>query len=134
MKKNVTKGIVVVGILLVTLFLVGCSDGASPTDKATAQSSEAVEPDRVIEVESFQFGYEPSIIEVTSGERVRIVLTTRDVPHGLYIPELDIDVSAAGGKPGIVDFTAPAQGEYTFTCSLYCGAGHKDMRGKLIVR
>ena len=133
MKNNHAKRIIIFGVFIVALFLSACSD-ASPTGQEAAQSSEAVEPDRVIEVESFQFGYEPSVIEVTSGERVRIVLTTRDVPHGLYIPELDIDVSAASGKPGTVEFTAPAQGEYVFTCSLYCGAGHKDMRGKLIVR
>ena len=140
MNNRYTKIIAAISFFTLMLFLTGCSDASSQADLTVPPSNALepdrviVEPDRVIDIEAFQFGYEPSIIEVTQGERIRLRLTTRDVPHGLYIPTLGISTAASGGSPGIVDFTAGAPGEYSFICSLYCGSGHNEMSGKLIIR
>lgn len=38
------------------------------------------------------------------------------------------------GKITTIESTPDKQGELEFRCSVYCGSGHGQMKGKLIVR
>ena len=81
-----------------------------------------------------QFAFEPATIEVNKGDKVRLVVTSTDVPHGIAIPEYGINERLDVGKPVTIEFTADKQGTFTAFCSVICGAGHKDMKGKIIVK
>lgn len=80
-----------------------------------------------------QWAFEPSIIRVKEGDRVRLNIKNEDVTHGFAIFEFNVNERLQPGKTTIVEFTADKKGEYTFFCSVQCGQGHRDMKGKLIV-
>ena len=81
-----------------------------------------------------QFSFEPGIIEVNKGDKVRLVITSMDVPHGFSIAEYGINERLDVGKPATIEFTADKEGTFTAFCSVFCGSGHSNMKGKLIVR
>lgn len=81
-----------------------------------------------------QFQFEPSTIEVNKGDRVKLVVTSIDVPHGFSVPEYGINERLDPGKPVTIEFTADKEGTFTAFCSVFCGSGHSGMKGKIIVR
>lgn len=79
-------------------------------------------------------GWSPGEIVVRSGERVRLVIRSMDMSHGLQIPELGIDTGVI--KPGyeaVIEISLDKPGEYTFYCSVYCSPLHYKMVGKIVV-
>lgn len=90
---------------------------------------------RVIEVVAKRFAFEPAKIEVTEGERVRLVVRSADGVHGIEIKKFKINKPVPrGGKPVTIDFVASAPGTYEILCSEYCGDGHEAMAGTLVVQ
>ena len=89
---------------------------------------------RVIEVVASRFAFEPARIEVTEGEHIRLVVTSADGVHGVAIKKFRIEKTVPrGGTPVTIDFVATAPGEFPILCSEYCGKGHDDMKGLLVV-
>ena len=81
----------------------------------------------------------PSTITVRKDVPVKIHITTVDVPHGFSLPDFSQGswvVSSDKLKKGeIVTFTYtfPDAGEFTYACNVFCGTGHTEMKGKIIV-
>jgi nitrosocyanin len=84
-------------------------------------------------VEAYQFGFDPAQITVHKGDIVRILVTSRDVPHGFFIKEYNINVPVKKGEVKRIEFLADKAGTFDIRCSVYCGPGHQDMRAKLVV-
>lgn len=83
---------------------------------------------------SRKFAFEPARVEVTEGERIRLVVTSADGVHGLEIKKFRVNKRIPrGGDKVTIDFVASAPGEYPILCSEYCGEGHEEMRGTLVV-
>jgi plastocyanin len=80
-----------------------------------------------------KFAFVPNTIKVQKGERVRLVITSEDVDHGIAIKEFDIDQIIKAKQTKVVEFTADKEGKFEFFCSVFCGDGHPDMVGELIV-
>ncbi len=80
-----------------------------------------------------QFEFEPNIIRVKKGDLVRIEITSEDVVHGFALPAFGINVPVRPEQTTVVEFVADKTGNFEFYCSIYCGAGHAQMRGTLIV-
>jgi len=93
---------------------------------------------RVIEVIARRFEFEPATIEVTEGERVRLLVRSADGPHGVEIKQFKVKKAVPRAKPGdspvTIEFVASTPGTFPILCSEYCGTGHKDMTGTLNVR
>ena len=81
-----------------------------------------------------QFAFEPEIIEVNKGDKVRLIVTSIDVPHGIAIPEYGINERLNPGEPVTIEFIADKEGTFTAFCSVFCGSGHSNMKGKIIVK
>ena len=81
-----------------------------------------------------QFQFEPATIEVSKGDKVKLVVTSVDVPHGFSIPEYGINQRLDPGKPVTIEFKADKEGTFTAFCSVFCGSGHSSMKGKIIVK
>ena len=97
---------------------------------AARQSSEP----RVIEIVAKRFAFDPSTVEVKDGERVRLRITSADGLHGFQIKQFKIGKEIPrGGEAVVIDFTPKGVGEYPILCSEYCGEGHGDMKGMLVV-
>ena len=97
-------------------------------------SAQTTEP-RVIEITVRRFAFEPSEVEATVGEKLQLVVRSADGVHGLEIKKFKIKKEIPrGGEPVTIDFTATEEGNFPILCSEYCGNGHNDMSGMLIVR
>ena len=89
---------------------------------------------RVVDYDAFQYGFDPDPLVVRAGERVRLQLKSRDVSHGVMIPEVDFSTDIPTGERKAAEFVAPAEpGEYPVFCSVFCGSGHGDMTGRMVV-
>ena len=121
---------------LVTAFAIVCLvaiPGTPAAPRAALAAGRADEP-RVIEVVAKRFSWEPAEIQVTVGERVRLVLRTADGLHGIELKKFKITKEIPRGNKAVtVEFTAGEAGRFPFFCSEYCGDGHDDMKGVLVV-
>jgi cytochrome c oxidase subunit II len=89
---------------------------------------------REIDVVARRFAFEPARIEVAVGERVRLRVVSADGVHGLEIKKFKVKKEIPRGTtPVIIEFTASEAGEFPILCSEYCGDGHEDMQGQLVV-
>lgn len=87
-----------------------------------------------VSVQASQFTFSPSTITVNKGDTVRMTVTSADVNHGLSIPAFGVSKSIDAGATVTVEFVADKTGEFPFFCSVFCGEGHGQMRGTLIVK
>jgi len=106
---------------------------ADDTDMIADDTEETNDGPLIIEVEAYQFDYYPNPITIPAGQKVTIMLSSRDSGHSLSIPELGINIEAYPDQPGEQTFTVDEPGTYAFRCMIYCGSGHKGMEGTLIV-
>jgi len=81
-----------------------------------------------------RFEFVPSTIEVMQGERVRIVVKSGDGFHGFGIKEFDVSREIARSDTVTIEFTADVAGEFPILCTEYCGDGHEEMKGRLVVK
>ena len=79
------------------------------------------------------YEFDPGVITMKKGEKVRLIITATDRDHGIKIDAFDIDQVLKKGAPTTIEFTASKSGTFEFKCSVYCGMGHRKMKGKLIV-
>ena len=96
-------------------------------------SGQMVSGVREITVEAFQYGFKPDPIVVKEGERVRIIAKSTDVKHGLGIEDFSINAELPPGEEKVVELTPDKAGEFHIHCTVYCGSGHGDMHGTLLV-
>jgi len=72
-------------------------------------------------------------LHVPRGVPVRLVLSSQDVIHSLFIPNFRIKKDAVPGRYNRFWFEATEVGEYPIYCAEYCGAQHSEMLGKVVV-
>ena len=98
------------------------------------QDPAAASAPRVINVVAKRFAFEPARVEVTEGERIRLMVSSGDGVHGLEIKKFKVNKKVPrGGEPVTIEFVATAAGEFPILCSEYCGDGHESMKGMLVV-
>ncbi len=91
-------------------------------------------PQRAFEITASRYRFEPATLEVTEGDRVILTLRSADTTHGFAISELKVKaIVPKGGAPVTVEFMASRAGTFPFACSEYCGSGHRQMKGRLVV-
>ena len=126
------SGRTLASIVAAAAFLVAgiAASASSPLQAPPAPPNEP----RVIEVIAKRYVFEPAQIEVTEGERVRIVVRSGDGLHGFEIKKFKVSKEIPrGSDPVTVEFTATEAGSFPILCSVFCGDGHNDMKGTLVV-
>ena len=117
-----------------TVAVLALTLGAATAALQTPPDSEP----KVFEVVARRFAFEPATIEVTEGDRVRLLVRSADGPHGVEIKEFRVKKAVPRAKPGdepvAIEFVAAKAGTFTILCSEYCGNGHEDMTGSLVVQ
>src|SRR5262249_25635295 len=99
-----------------------------------APSATAGKPERVIHITAKRFEFAPATIELKVGEPVILELSSLDRKHGFAAPDLHINAVIQPGKPTRVRLVPDRPGTFEFHCSVFCGSGHEDMTGQLVVR
>lgn len=106
---------------------------ASSSVLARQPAVQAAEP-RVIEVIAKRYVFEPAEIQVSVGEAVRLMVRSGDGLHGFEIKEMKVKRELErGAKPVAIDLKPSTAGRFPILCSEYCGEGHEDMKGVLVV-
>ena len=72
-------------------------------------------------------------LHVPVGRNVKLVMTTEDVIHSLYVPAFRTKADAVPGRYTYVWFNATKPGKYHLFCTEYCGLNHSGMIGTVYV-
>ena len=79
------------------------------------------------------WAFQPPEIHVPAGARVKIRATSADVIHGLAIEGTRVNLMLIPGQVTELEYTFDEPGEHLIICHEYCGRGHQEMGGKVIV-
>ncbi|MBB5236071.1 cytochrome c oxidase subunit II [Deinococcus budaensis] len=92
-------------------------------------------PDGTLEafVVSRAFAYDPPVLRVPAGRPVTIHVTSADVMHGYYVEGTNINVNVVPGQVASLTATFRQPGDHSVICNEYCGAGHHNMLGRVVV-
>src|SRR2546429_2094331 len=93
----------------------------------------AVPEERVIAVSAMKFEYLPATIKLKKGEPVILELSSLDRVHGFKVPELGLHAAVLPDTPVRVRVVPDKVGRFTFACDNFCGDGHEDMEGVIVV-
>jgi plastocyanin len=132
-------------LLTAILLLGGGSAGFLAARSAVAPTQE-----RDLTITAHKYGYDPAVLQVNRGDRVRIRLVAKDVTHGFYLEGYDLDAKVRPENPTFwlrqpsageqyheveeIEFVASRTGKFRYRCSTTCGYMHPFMQGELIVR
>ncbi len=86
----------------------------------------------VVVARAWQF--QPNEIEVPAGSTVTFLLASPDVIHGFVLAGTNANVMVIPGQIARVTARFERPGEYVWMCHEYCGFGHHQMFGKVVVR
>lgn len=89
--------------------------------------------EHVIKITAKKFEYSPNEIRIKKGVPVVLELTSLDRIHGFNCPDLGVRATVEPGKVSQVRIVAQKAGAFEFHCDIFCGEGHEDMTGKIIV-
>lgn len=79
------------------------------------------------------FNFEPAVLRVPLGVPVRLHVTSADVMHGLYIQRTNVNLNIIPGQVSTINYTFRHPGDHAVICHEYCGTGHHQMLGRLVV-
>jgi cytochrome c oxidase subunit 2 len=99
---------------------------------ATAFAAAAAKP-RVIKIVAKKFVFIPAEIRLKQGETVTLQFTAPEVPMGFNLPDFNLRADIIPGRVASLHLTPDKTGTFTFLCDVFCGSGHEDMSGTLIV-
>ncbi len=86
-----------------------------------------------IEIQAMKFDFTPETVEVKRGQAVTLVLTSIDRIHGFKMPEFGVRTDIVPGEETRVTITPEKAGTFVFFCDVFCGDGHEEMSGTLVV-
>jgi cytochrome c oxidase subunit 2 len=84
-------------------------------------------------VTAHRFAYEPATIRLRRGEPVRLEFTTLDCTHGFEAARLGLSAKIEPGVGARLRFTPTEAGRFPFHCNVFCGDGHEEMEGVIVV-
>lgn len=140
--KHAFLGVVVLAMAFMVFMFMASGVRAAPPDRAYGCGPTGCAGNAMLAgsgaakefvIKATKFAFTPSAIKVNKGDRVRLTLQNVDGTHGLSIPEYGVNLQPAAGQSQTADFVADKAGTFNFACTVYCGSGHLDMAGNLVV-
>jgi len=110
---------------------LACAAPACIGTHPSARSAQSA--DKVIPIRAKRFTYSPARITVKKNLPVIFELTSEDVMMGFNVPDFNVRSDIVPGKTTRLRLVPDKTGEFVFLCDVFCGSGHEDMNGKLIV-
>lgn len=120
-------------LLLIVIFVVGF----------TTFVTMAAEPEGAYEIRvvgkkwvwSFQYpnGYIDDVLHVPVDQPVKLVMSSDDVIHSVFIPAFRVKRDVIPGRYTSLWFEAVETGTYDLFCTEYCGTKHSDMITTVVV-
>ena len=124
---KILLGIMVIVLVALTFFVFFKPNNSNGEVSLTGETKE-------FDVVAKKFAFEPSTITVDKGDKVILNIESIDVTHGISIPEFNVNSFLEPGETVKIEFIANKQGEFDFFCNVYCGSGHNNMQGVLVIK
>ena len=118
MNVQLRRGSAGTALVLVTLLAAAAGRGAET---------------RLVKISAKRFSFTPAEVHVRKGETVVLELTSLDRVHGFDLPAFGIRTDIVPKEVTRVTLTPDKAGTFPFHCDVFCGDGHEDMTGTLIV-
>ena len=120
-----TKRVLIAGALLMSAAIMS---GLNLYGRANV-----LPPEREIHITAKKFDFTPDTITLKKGEPVVLVISSQDRKHGFNLRAFGIRADVNPGEAARVHFTPNKTGKFTFSCDVFCGEGHEDMTGTMVV-
>jgi cytochrome c oxidase subunit 2 len=79
------------------------------------------------------WAFDPPEVRLPPGADVDLYLSALDVIHGMYIEHTNVNLMAVPGSVNAARVRFEKEGEYDVICHEYCGIGHQNMMGKIVI-
>ncbi len=119
------KRVLIAGALLMSATIIS---GLALYGRANALPAE-----REIHITAKKFEFTPDTINLKKGEPVVLVVSSQDRKHGFNVRAFGIRADVNPGGTARIRFTPNKTGKFTFSCDVFCGEGHEDMTGTMVV-
>jgi cytochrome c oxidase subunit 2 len=106
---------------------------AGSASVSNAQVSASDPTEHVVQITAKRFEYSPATITVKKGEPVVLELVSLDRVHGFDLPDFKLRTDVKPEQSVRLRFVPDKAGRFEFHCDVFCGAGHEDMTGELVV-
>ncbi len=93
----------------------------------------ALPAERVIHITAKKFEFSPDAITLKKGEPVVFEISSGDREHGFNLRAFGVRANVSPGKVSRIRFTPDKTGKFTFSCDVFCGDGHEEMTGTVVV-
>jgi cytochrome c oxidase subunit 2 len=121
---NHKKRILLTGVLLASAVVSGL---------LIHTRANAVPVERVIHITATNFQFSPDSISLKKGEPVVFEISSGDRKHGFSQRAFGLRSDVLPGKVSRIRFTPDKRGKFSFSCDVFCGDGHEEMTGTVIV-
>jgi len=119
-------------VLVVALVVLGAIGMATGWRRfATAAPPPGAE--QVVQITAKRFEYTPNEITLKKGVPVVLEITSLDRDHGFKVPEFGVRADVKPGETTRVRIVPDRTGRFEFRCDVFCGDGHEDMAGEIVV-
>ncbi|HEV8260014.1 MAG TPA: cupredoxin domain-containing protein [Burkholderiales bacterium] len=89
--------------------------------------------ERIVAIKVKRFEYSPKEVTLKKGVPVVLQLSSLDVPHGFNLPDLNVRADVIPGKPAKLRIVPQQTGRFVFHCDIFCGTGHEELEGAIVV-
>ena len=80
-----------------------------------------------------KFDFTPETVTLKKGEPVVLEIVSIDRIHGFTIPELGVRAEISPSATTEIRLVPQRTGRFVFRCDKFCGDGHEEMEGALVV-
>ena len=137
-----------IGTGMVALCLFACAHPAEDTRVMATNPSQEAKPEKaassapatstepaapVIRITAHKWSFTPDEVRLVVGQPVILELVSLDVTHGFNAPDLGVRVDVERGKSIQIPVRPERVGTFTFHCDVFCGDGHEEMSGRIVV-
>ncbi len=73
------------------------------------------------------------ILKLKEGQEYRLHMSSLDFQHGFSLQPMNMNFQIVPGLDHVLTITPTRKGDYTVVCNEFCGIGHHQMTGKIVV-
>jgi cytochrome c oxidase subunit 2 len=95
-------------------------------------SPEVAAPPGEIYLVAHQFAWFPTL-KLRAGETYRLHVSSADFQHGFSLQPMNMNFQVVPGYDHVITIKPRNPGIYPIVCNEFCGIGHQNMVGKIIV-
>ncbi len=121
---NHKKRILLTGVLLASAVVSGL---------LIYTRANAVPVEKVIHISAKKFEFSPDSITLKKGEPVVLEISSADREHGFSLRAFGVRTNVSPGKVSRIRISPDKTGKFTFSCDVFCGDGHEEMTGTVVV-